>query len=84
MNPEPSIQSEVSQKEKSKYRILSHIYGIQRDGTDEPICRETQIQRTDVWTRRGEGEEGEGAMNGESSMDANTVTYVDRQPMEIC
>ena len=28
MNLEPIIQSEVSQKEKEKYRILSHIYGI--------------------------------------------------------
>ena len=28
MNLEPIIQSEVSQKEKEKYRILMHIYGI--------------------------------------------------------
>ena len=28
MNLEPIIQSEVSQKEKGKYRILTHIYGI--------------------------------------------------------
>ena len=28
MNLEPIIQSEVSQKEKYKYRILMHIYGI--------------------------------------------------------
>ena len=28
MNLEPIIQSEVSQKEKEKYRILTHIYGI--------------------------------------------------------
>ena len=28
MNLEPIIQSEVSQKEKDKYRILRHIYGI--------------------------------------------------------
>ena len=37
-----SIRSygEVSQKEKNKYRILTHIYGIQKDGTDEPACRE--------------------------------------------
>ena len=26
MNLEPIIQSEVSQKEKDKYRILTHIY----------------------------------------------------------
>ena len=28
MNPEPIIQSAVSQKEKDKYHILMHIYGI--------------------------------------------------------
>ena len=28
MNIEPIIQSEVSQKEKNKYYILTHIYGI--------------------------------------------------------
>ena len=28
MNLESVIQSEVSQKEKSKYRILTYIYGI--------------------------------------------------------
>ena len=28
MNLEPMIQSEVSQKEKDKYGILTHMYGI--------------------------------------------------------
>ena len=28
MNLEPIIQSEVSQNEKDKYRIITHIYGI--------------------------------------------------------
>ena len=28
MNPEPITQSEVSQKEKYKYHILMHMYGI--------------------------------------------------------
>ena len=28
MNLEPVIQNEVSQKEKDKYHILMHIYGI--------------------------------------------------------
>jgi len=36
MNLEPIIQSEVSRKEKNKYCILMHIYGIYKDGTDEP------------------------------------------------
>ena len=28
MNLEPVIQSEVSQKEKSEYHLLTHIYGV--------------------------------------------------------
>ena len=28
MDPEPVIQSEVSQKEKNKYHTLTYIYGI--------------------------------------------------------
>ena len=28
MKPEPIIQSEVSQKEKHQYSVLTHIYGI--------------------------------------------------------
>ena len=39
MNLEPIAQSEVSQKQKDKYHILTHIYGIQKDGTDEFIHR---------------------------------------------
>ena len=57
MNLEPIIQSEVSQGEKNKYHTLMHRYGIQKDGTDEPICRaamETQTQRTDLRMQWGE------------------------------
>ena len=46
MKLEPSIQSEVSQKEKRQYSILMHIYGIWKDGNDDPKCKtakETQI-----------------------------------------
>ena len=32
MNLEPIIQSEVSQREKDKYHVLKHIYGIQKNG----------------------------------------------------
>ena len=52
MNLEPIIQSEVSQKEKEKYHILMHIYGIQKNGTEEFICSaamEKQTQRIDLW-----------------------------------
>ena len=39
MNLESIVQNEVIQKEKDKYCILMHVYGIQKDGTDEPIYR---------------------------------------------
>ena len=71
MNLEPIIQIEVSQKEKDKYHMLMHIYGIWKDDTDEisdkaPV--ETQMQRTDLWTLK----EGMGEMYGESNME----TYI--------
>ena len=40
MNLEPIIQNEVNQKEKNKYCTLMHINGIQKNSTDEAICRE--------------------------------------------
>ena len=46
MNLEPIVQSEVSQKEKHQYGILTHVYGIQKDSNDDPICeiaKETQM-----------------------------------------
>ena len=39
MKLEPIIQSEVSQKEKHQYHILTHIHGILKDSKDDPICK---------------------------------------------
>ena len=53
MKLEPIIQSEVSQKEKHQYSILMHIYGILKDGNNNPECetaKETQMYRTGFWT----------------------------------
>ena len=37
MDLETVLQSEVSQKEKNKYRMLTHIYGIKKkNGHEEP------------------------------------------------
>ena len=52
---EPVRQSGVSQKEKNKYCALTRIYGIQKDSTEEPICRaaaETR-RREQTWMLRG-------------------------------
>ena len=46
MKLEPIIQSEISQKQKAKSCVLTHIYGILKDGTNDPTCwaaRETQM-----------------------------------------
>ena len=53
MKLEPIIQSEVSQKEKHQYSILTHIYGIYKEGNDNTVCetaKETQMYRTVFWT----------------------------------
>ena len=53
MKLEPIIQNEVNQKEKHQYSILTHIYGIWKDGNDNPVCetaKETQMYRTVFWT----------------------------------
>ena len=75
MKLEPIIQSEVSQKEKHQYSILTHIYGIKKDGKDDPICetaKETQMYRT-VFRTLGEGEVG---MIWENSIETCILSYV--------
>ena len=60
MKLEPIIQSEVSQKEKHQYSILTYIYGIQKDGNDNPVCetaRDTDVQN-ELLDTVGEGEGG--------------------------
>ena len=50
MKLEPIIQSEVSQREKHQYSILTHIYGILKNGNNNPLCKtekETQMDGTD-------------------------------------
>ena len=39
----PSTCHTVSQKSKNKYRILTHIRGIYKNGTDEPTCTMVQM-----------------------------------------
>ena len=80
MNLEPIIQSGMSQKEKDKHRILTHIYRIQKNGTEEFIYRtavEKLTQRIDLWTW---GRGGEGEVYGKSNMQTYiTICKIDRQ-----
>ena len=46
MNLEAIIQSEVTQKEKAKYRIPTHIYRIWKNGTEEFIYKAAMEKQT--------------------------------------
>ena len=75
MKLEPIIQSEVSQKDKDQYSILTHIYGILKDGNNNPISKtekETQMWIADFWTLG----EGEGGMIWENGIETCILSYV--------
>ena len=77
MKLEPIIQSEVSQKEKHQYSILMRIYGIQKDGNDNPVCKtakETQMYRTVFWTLG----EGAGGMIWENGIETCKISCMKR------
>ena len=58
MKLEPIIQSEVNQKEKLQYSILMHIYGIYKDGTNDPKCKADMNIKNRLLISVGEGEGG--------------------------
>ena len=71
------IQSEVSQKQKNKYRILTHICGIQKNGTDELVCKaeiETQTREHTYGYQGGRG--GGGGRNWEIGIDTYTLICI--------
>ena len=74
---EPIIQNEVSQKEKHQYSILTHIYGIYKDGNDNLECetaKETQMYRTVFWTLWERG----GGMIWENGIKTCLISYKKR------
>ena len=77
MKLEPIIQSEVNQKEKHQYSILMHMYGIQKDGNNNPViktAKETQIQNSLL---DSVGEE-EGGMIWENGIETSIISYMKR------
>ena len=82
MDLEGIMLSEVSQKEKNKYCVLTYICGMYKNGTDEPVCKveiEAQMQRTNVWTPRGESGGrggGGGGMNWEIGIDMYSLMCI--------
>ena len=63
---EPVIQSEVSQKEKNKYHILKHIYGIQKMVLMNLFAGKEWRYRHREWTCAHNGG-GESGTNGEAA-----------------
>ena len=49
MDLESVIQSEVSQKEKNKYHMLTHIYGIKKKNGHEEPRGKTGIKTQTYW-----------------------------------
>ena len=75
MKAEPIIQNEVSQKQKHQYSILTHIYGIQKDGYNNPVyetAKETDVQNS-LMDSVGEGEDG---MIWENGIETCIISFV--------
>ena len=80
MNLELIIQSEVSQKEKNKYHILTYIYIWNLENETEEFIYRAALEKQRVQTC-GHGEKGgEGEMYGKSDMEAYiTICKTDSQ-----
>ena len=61
MNPEPAIQNEVSQKEKTNYYVLPHTYmsNLEKLLVNYFQGRNRDADTEGLWTQR----EGEGGMD---------------------
>ena len=56
MDLEIIILSEISQKERDKYHMISPIYGIFKNDTNELIYKteiDSQTQKTNLWLPQG-------------------------------
>ena len=86
MNLEPIIQSEVSQKEKNKYHILTHIYEIYERWYQRMYLQGSNGERHREQTY-GHGERGrECEMYGESKMETYITIYKrdSQQEFAVC
>ena len=62
MELEILILGEVSQKEKEKYHMITHIWNL-KYGTNEPLYRTETVSQTwtaDLWLTGGKGRECKG------------------------
>ena len=77
MKLEPIIQSEVSRKEKHQYSVLTHTYGIQKDGNNNPVyktAKETHVQNSLMDSVR----EGEGGKIWENDIETCIISCMKR------
>ena len=59
MQLEILILSEIGQKEKDKYHMMSHMWDL-KYGKNKPMCRieiDSQTWRADLWSPRERGRE---------------------------
>ena len=85
MNLEPIKQWSKSERENQILYIKAYIWNL--EGWYWHICSHTSNGDADIENRltdKGGEQEGEGEMNGESSVDACTPTFVNRQTVGIC
>ena len=59
-------ESNKAEREKNKCRILVHIYGTSKKGTDKPICREERHRDVENGHVDTEGEGGSGTNSASS------------------
>ena len=61
MEVETLILSELSQKEKDKYHMISHIWNLIYSTNEHFYRKENRRWRIDLWLPRGRGREWEGS-----------------------
>ena len=77
MKLEPIIQSEVSQKEKHQYSILTHIYGIRKMVMITLYARQQKRHKCIEQSLDSVGE-GEGGMIWENGIEICIISYMKR------
>ena len=83
MNREPIIHNEISQKEKTKYCLLTHIY-------ESKTMVLMNLFSGQQWRHRpreqtyGHGREGGAGTNGESSVETYTLSHINGRPVGTC
>ena len=77
------VQSDVSQKAKYQYSILTHIYGLQKDGNDDPVWQESK-RDTNVQNGLLDSEgEGEGRMIWENGIKTCILSCRNEAPVFV-